>query len=55
MTVTAQLLFRRTFAVEMESRGWDRPDIVMETRQASLELAPTWLLYLPLLETGAQP
>jgi hypothetical protein len=48
-TVTAELRFRRGFYEEMEARGWDTPDIVMETVSVVVEGTPAWRIYLPLI------
>jgi hypothetical protein len=49
LTVTAQLRFRRSFQAEMDLRGWQTADILMEQDTLTLP-TPTWRdLYLPLL------
>jgi hypothetical protein len=50
ITLTAQLLFRRTFQAEMDARGWNEPDILMSQAQMNLEIAPTWQVFLPQVE-----
>jgi hypothetical protein len=50
VTVTAELRFRRLFQAEAEARGWQRPDVVMETAQSKLpSVEPWWSLFLPLV------
>jgi hypothetical protein len=50
VTVTAELRFRRLFQAEAEARGWQRPDVVMETAQSTLpSVQPWWSLFLPLV------
>jgi len=49
VTVTAELLFRRTFQAEMDQRGWNSPDILMATQQMTLTLPAYTLWYLPCL------
>ena len=48
VTVTARLLFRRVFQEEMDARGWDTPDILMEQVQTTLEAQPWWRYCFPL-------
>jgi hypothetical protein len=36
VTVTAELRFRRTFQAVMDAKGWNAPDIVMESVEATL-------------------
>lgn len=50
ITVTAELRFRRGFQDEMDARGWETPDIVMETAQVVvMETDPILPLFLPLV------
>jgi hypothetical protein len=51
VTVTAELLFRRLFQEELDARGWDSPDIMMEQEQAVLMTDPWWSLFLPLVKS----
>jgi hypothetical protein len=53
VTVTAELRFRRTFQAEMDARGWDTPDIVMETATLVHPTQPEATLFLPLLLRGS--
>jgi hypothetical protein len=47
ITLHAQLLFRRTFQAEIEARGWDTPDILMEQVQTAIEVSTYWRVFLP--------
>jgi hypothetical protein len=47
VTVTAELRFRRAFQDVMDRRGWDTPDVMMESAERSLPLRPWWGVYLP--------
>jgi len=49
ITITAELRFRRLFQAEMDARGWDTPDIVMETAELTFPVASSWRVYLPLM------
>lgn len=49
ITLTTQLLFRRTFQDEMDARGWNSPDILMEQAQKTLIVAPAWRVFLPVI------
>jgi hypothetical protein len=49
VTVAAELLFRRTFQSEMDARGWNTPDIRMETGVVEINTQPRWVVYLPLM------
>jgi len=51
VTVTAELLFRRLFQEELDARGWDSPDIMMEQEQPVLMTDPWWSLFLPLVKS----
>jgi hypothetical protein len=48
VTVTAELLFRRVFYEEMDARGWDTPDILMEQAQTTLVAQSWWRYCFPL-------
>jgi hypothetical protein len=48
VTVTAELRFRRVFQGVTDTRGWDKPDIVMEEAWAVLPTAPWKEIFLPL-------
>lgn len=50
VTVSAELRFRRTFQAEMDVRGWNMPDIVMEAAESVLPVGPSWQVYLPLIQ-----
>jgi hypothetical protein len=47
ITVTVELLFRRAFQDVLDARGWDSPDITMETETLSVSLGSWWGVYLP--------
>jgi hypothetical protein len=47
ITVTAELLFRRTFQAEMDARRWDTPDTPMEWEQVMIFIHKA---YLPLIQ-----
>jgi hypothetical protein len=49
ITVTVELRFRRAFQDVLDARGWDSPDIVMETETLSVSIGPWWGIYLPFL------
>ena len=49
VTVSAELLFRRMFQAEMLSRGWNSPDILLETAQLSVITPPWWTVFLPVM------
>ncbi len=49
VTVDVALLFRRVFRAEIDARGWDAPDILMETAHNDLSAQPWWVCYLPLV------
>ncbi len=46
-TVSAELRFRRVFQAVADTRGWDKPDIVMAKAQATLATHPQRNVYLP--------
>jgi hypothetical protein len=47
VTVTVDLRFRRAFQGVMDPRGWESPDIPMESAVVSVSLRPTWQVLLP--------
>jgi hypothetical protein len=49
VSVTVRLLFRRTFQAEMDARGWNVPDILMEQAQVDLTAPPWWYFYFPMV------
>lgn len=49
VTVNAVLRFRRMFQPEMDSKGWEAPDIVMEEAHTSLSVQPLWDNFFPLV------
>jgi hypothetical protein len=49
VTVMVRLLFRRNFQQEMDARGWNVPDILMEEAQVNLTVPPWWNYYFPLV------
>ena len=49
VSIAAQLLFRRAPWSILETKDWDRPDIVMEESRVTLTATPYWSLYLPLV------
>jgi hypothetical protein len=44
-----RLLFRRNFQQEMDARGWNVPDILMEEAQVNLTVPPWWNYYFPMV------
>lgn len=53
LTVTAELRFRRAPQAVMDAKGWDTPDIVMESVQVAFPILKQWHVYLPLAVHGA--
>lgn len=49
VTITATLIFRRTFQAEMDARAWGSNDILMESTTLALLAEPGWLRFLPLI------
>jgi hypothetical protein len=49
VVITAELRFRRAPWSILETKGWDRPDIVMEESQVTLSVKPYWRQFLPLV------
>ena len=47
--VVAELRFRRAFQALMEAKGWDAPDIMMESARVTVAAAPWWRGHLPRL------
>jgi hypothetical protein len=47
VTVSVELRFRRVFQAVMEAKGWDTPDILMETAYVELATQAHWDLWLP--------
>jgi hypothetical protein len=50
--INVSLLFRRAFQPEMETRGWNTPDILMSEKQIVVIVQPRWICYLPALFQG---
>lgn len=50
MRVLAELRFRRNLWDLMEARGWQEPDILMETEQLEVFTQPWYPYFLPLLQ-----
>lgn len=50
ITVTVELRFQRLFQAEMNARGWETPDIVMETAEVIAQPGP--ILFLPMILRG---
>ena len=49
--ITVTLRFRRLFMGEMQSRGWDTPDVIMEESTATITVEPWQEVYLPITIT----
>jgi len=49
LKVTAELRFRRNFQAEMDARGWDETDILMEQAQKLVVLSPRYDLFMPVV------
>jgi hypothetical protein len=49
VTISAELRFRRLFQSEMETRGWQTSDIVMEQVETSTVVEPYWSFYMPFI------
>ena len=47
IAVTAQLLFRRNYQADLDARGWNSPDILMEQVQTYFNSSPCWRVFLP--------
>jgi hypothetical protein len=47
--VKAELRFRRVFQAEMDARGWETPDIMMEEQSMTIHTGQWGELYLPLI------
>jgi len=49
VVITAELRFRRLFQAEMDARGWQTPDIIMEQVGTTAIINSSWTAYIPLM------
>jgi hypothetical protein len=53
ITISAVLLFRRNLQSELDTRGWDSPDILMEEAQIELPIQTYFQVFLPIITAGS--
>ncbi|MBN2549688.1 MAG: carboxypeptidase regulatory-like domain-containing protein [Anaerolineales bacterium] len=49
LTISANLFFRRNFQADMDARGWEEADILMEQAAALINSPPIWVSYFALV------
>ena len=49
VTIQAELLFRRNFQAEMDTRGWQEADIPMEVITQQLPISSAQVLFIPIV------
>ncbi len=54
VTVSAELRFRRGFQDALDAKGWDTPDIVMETAEVTVSVEPWERAFLPVVQRGEE-
>ena len=53
ITISAVLLFRRNLQAELDTRGWDSPDILMQEAQIELPVQAYFQAFLPIITAGS--